>query len=70
MLMELWRENDMMVKKKKNPQMTFRTAEKRKFLSLSYLLLHLLSAEESINANNQYANYYLGHNFKSLSDVE
>lgn len=69
MLIELWRENDMMVKKK-NPQMTFRTAEKRKFLSLSYLLLHLLSAAESINANNKYANYFLGHSFKSLSNVE
>lgn len=50
--------------------MTFRTAEKRKFLSLSYLLLHLLSSEESINANNKYVNYYLGHSFKSLSNVE
>lgn len=50
--------------------MTFRTGEKRKFLSLSHLLLHLLSAEEGINANNKYANYYLGHSFKSLSNVE
>jgi len=50
--------------------MTFRTGEKQNFLSLSYFLLHLLPAEKSINANNKYANYYLGHSFKPLSNVE
>lgn len=72
MLVELWTVNDMMVKKKikQYPQMTFRTGEKQNLLSLSYFLLHLLPAEKSINASNKYANYYLGHSFKSLSNVE
>lgn len=52
------------------PQITFGTDEKWKFLSLLYFLLHLLPAEESNNANNKYANYYLDHSIKSLSNVE
>lgn len=72
MLVELCTMNDMMVKKKikQYPQMTSRTHEEWNFLSFSYFLLHLLPAERNINANNKYANYYLGHSFKSLSNVE
>lgn len=64
--------NDMMVKRKikQYPKMAYRTGEKLNFLSLSYFLLHLLPAERKINANNKYANYCLGHSFKSLSNVE
>lgn len=58
----------MMVKKKKNPQMTFRTDEKKK--KITTFVFAVTSAEESINANNKYANYYLGHSFKSLSNME
>lgn len=72
MLEELGTVNDIVVKKKikQYPHMTFRTGEKQNFLSLAYFLLHLLPAEKSINANNKYVNYYLGHSFKSLSNVE
>lgn len=48
--------------------MTFRTDEKKK--KITTFVFAVTSAEESINANNKYANYYLGHSFKSLSNME